>query len=278
MDVLDPNEYEHILRAGLAEDAPGGDITTLHLFDENQTGEAALIAKQSGVIAGLTIAAHVFSMIDPAFQFDARVADGSVVNPGDVIARPHGKIRALLTGERLALNILQRVSGIATLSAKYVDSVKGLPTVILDTRKTAPGLRVLDKYGVRAGGARNHRMTLSDLAMIKDNHIKLAGGITPAVARLRSRCPNVRIEVETESLNDVREALAAGATIIMLDNMPIDMMREAVKLIGGKCKTEASGNVRLDNVRAIAETGVDYISIGALTHSVPALDISLKVR
>jgi nicotinate-nucleotide pyrophosphorylase (carboxylating) len=170
------------------------------------------------------------------------------------------------------------MSGIATMAATFVEAVRGLPVTILDTRKTVPGLRVLDKYAVRCGGATNHRLTLSDLAMIKDNHIKLAGGIGPAVAKLRAHAPKVKIEVETESLADVREAIAAGADIIMLDNMKLEAMREAVREIAGRAKTEASGNVTLQNVRAIAETGVDYISIGALTHSVKALDISLKAN
>jgi nicotinate-nucleotide pyrophosphorylase (carboxylating) len=278
MDILDPKEYEHIIDAALAEDAPAGDVTTLHLFDENEKGSAKLIAKQAGVIAGLDIARYVFRKIDSDFEFEMHTSDGAEVRAGEIMATLSGKIRALLTGERVALNILQRVSGIATLTAKFVAAVKGLPVTILDTRKTAPGLRVLDKYGVRAGGARNHRLTLSDLAMIKDNHIKLAGGITTAVKRLRQRCPGIRIEVETESIEDVLEAIASGADIIMLDNMTIAMMREAVRLIGGKCQTEASGNVNIGNVREIADTGINFISIGALTHSVTALDISLKIN
>lgn len=277
MDLLNEREIDAIIRRGLEEDAPAGDLTTNHLFSEHDTGSARLIAKQDGVIAGLPIARKVFTAIDPAFQFDIQTTEGSRVNNGQMIASLSGKTRALLTGERLALNLLQRISGIATAAAAYVDAVKGLPAVILDTRKTAPGLRALDKYGVRAGGARNHRQTLSDLAMIKDNHIQLAGGILTAVKRLQNACPGIRIEVETESLGEVEEALSAGADIIMLDNMSIETMRAAVQKIAGRCKTEASGNVRLDNVRAIAETGVDFISVGALTHSVKAMDISLKI-
>ncbi|HMP90506.1 MAG TPA: carboxylating nicotinate-nucleotide diphosphorylase [Kiritimatiellia bacterium] len=276
MDFLKPSEYEELLKVGLREDAPTGDITTMSLFDESATGEAALVAKQDGVLAGIDVAAHVFSMLDPTFDFEASYRDGARLKPGVVIAKLKGKTRALLTGERLALNLLQRMSGIATLAAAYVEAVAGLPVRILDTRKTPPGLRVLDKYAVRAGGAYNHRMTLSDLAMVKDNHLQLAGGITAAVSQLKRACPGVRIEVETETLDHVREALNAGADIIMLDNMPIELMRQAVKLIGGACTTEASGNVRLDTVRSIAETGVDFISVGELTHSVRALDISLK--
>lgn len=277
MDILKREDFESILQTGLAEDSPSGDITTQHLFDENAIGGATLVAKQDGVIAGLGVAEHVFTMLDDRFAFMAVKRDGDRIRAGDILATPRGRIRALLTGERLALNLLQRMSGIATTAAAFADAVKDLPVKILDTRKTPPGLRVLDKYAVRVGGATNHRMTLSDLAMIKDNHIQLAGGITAAVRQLRARCPQVRIEVETETLDDVREAVAAGADIIMLDNMSLPLMREAVAVIGGTCKTEASGNVSLDNVRAIAETGVDYISVGALTHSVQALDISLKV-
>ena len=276
--AMNQEEYEHVIKLGLMEDAPSGDVTTTGLFDERENGAARLIAKADGVIAGLPVASRVFASLQPDFNFEAFTHDGGRVKSGDLIARLSGTKRALLTGERLALNLLQRMSGIATMAAAFVDAVAGLPVTILDTRKTVPGLRVLDKYAVRCGGATNHRLTLSDLAMIKDNHIKLAGGIGPAVAKLRAHAPKVKIEVETESLADVREALAAGADIIMLDNMKIEMMHEAVREIAGRAKTEASGNVTLKNVRAIAETGVDYISIGALTHSVRALDISLRAE
>lgn len=276
MDILKTSDYEEIIRAALREDAPGGDVTTTSLFSETERGSAKLIAKASGVIAGLNIAADVFSILQPDFVFNAKFRDGDRVHAGDLVAELRGNTRALLTGERIALNLLQRMSGIATHAAEFVAAVKGLPVTILDTRKTAPGLRMLDKYAVRVGGASNHRMTLSDLAMVKDNHIKLAGGITQAVKKIRAKNPVLRIEVEAESLDEVREALAAGADIIMLDNMPVERMREAVSLIAHRAKAEASGNVRLDNVRAIAETGVDFISVGALTHSVRALDISLK--
>lgn len=277
MDALKPEEYAEVIRVGLREDTPGGDITTTGLFDERERGAAKLVAKADGVIAGLEVARAVFASIEPDIQFDARKRDGDRVAPGDLIAEIAGTKRALLTGERLALNLLQRMSGIATMAAAFVAAVDGMPVTILDTRKTAPGLRALDKYAVRCGGATNHRMTLSDLAMIKDNHIKLAGGIAAAVAKLKNAAPGIRIEVETETLDDVREALAAGADIIMLDNMSPALMREAVSIIGGRAQTEASGNVRLDTIQAIAATGVNFISIGALTHSVKALDISMKV-
>lgn len=277
MEPLKPSDYAAVIRIGLAEDTPAGDVTTTHLFDADDRGTAELIAKADGVIAGLPVFAAVFNTIDPDFTVETLVSDGERITRGQQVARLSGRIRTLLTGERLALNLLQRCSGIATAAAAFVEAVRGLPVTILDTRKTAPGLRNLDKYAVRAGGARNHRMTLSDLAMIKDNHLRLAGGITAAVQRLRTRCPGVRIEVETETLDEVREALAAGADIIMLDNMPLDRMREAVALIDGRRPVEASGNVTLESVRAIAETGVDFISVGSLTHSVKALDLSLKV-
>lgn len=277
MEPLKPSDYTDLIRTALAEDTPGGDVTTQHLFDADAQGSATLIAKAPGVIAGLPVFAAVFATLDPDFRVETHASDGDRVTPGLIIARLTGRIRTLLTGERVALNVLQRCSGIASAAALYVDAVRGLPVTILDTRKTAPGLRALDKYAVRTGGARNHRMTLSDLAMIKDNHLRLAGGITAAVQRLRTRCAGLRIEVETETLAEVREALDAGADIIMLDNMPLDRMREAVALIAGRCPVEASGNVTLDTVRAIAETGVTFISVGALTHSVKALDISLKV-
>ncbi len=278
MEPLKPEDYQELLRVGLREDTPGGDVTTNNLFQPDEVGTAELIAKAPGTIAGLPVFRDVFSMIDPSFTVECLIKDGDHVEPGQLIARLTGRTRTLLTGERLALNILQRCSGIATAAAALVDAVKGLPVTILDTRKTPPGLRLLDKYAVRVGGARNHRMTLSDLAMIKDNHLRLAGGITTAVSRLRERCPGLRIEVETESMEEVREALAAGADIIMLDNMSLELMRKAVALIAGRCPTEASGNVSLKTVRAIAETGVNFISVGSLTHSVTALDVSLKVR
>lgn len=277
MDALKPEDYVDIIRVGLREDMPGGDITTTGLFDEHERGEAKLLAKAEGTIAGLEVTRSVFASIQPTIEFTAYKQDGDRVVSGDLIAEIAGTKRALLTGERLALNLLQRMSGIATMAAEFVAAVKDYPVTILDTRKTVPGLRVLDKYAVRCGGATNHRMTLSDLAMIKDNHIKLAGGITAAVAKLRQSAPGARIEVETETLDDVREALAAGADIIMLDNMRPEVMREAVKLVGDRAQTEASGNVRLDTIQAIAATGVNFISIGALTHSVKALDISMKM-
>lgn len=275
---LDWTEIDRVIDNGLREDIAGGDVTTDVLFEPSQNARAIFRAKQDGVISGLPVAARVFAKLDAAVRFEERVSDGAPVAPGGEIAVVGGSVRTLLSGERLALNLLQRMSGIATLSRKYVDAVAGLPVKILDTRKTAPGLRHLDKYAVRCGGATNHRLNLNELAMVKDNHLKAAGGITNAVRRLREASPRpVRIEVETANLDQVREAVAAGADIIMLDNMGVEAMREAVALVAGRAQVEASGSIALETVRAVAETGVDFISIGRLTHSAPALDISMKL-
>lgn len=272
-------EAERIIESALREDAPGGDITTNLLFDREERATALFRAKTSGVIAGLPIAERVFQKLDPTFAFKALIQDGEHVGAGTILAEVTTTRRALLTGERIALNLLQRMSGIATLAAQYVEAVKDLPVKILDTRKTAPGLRILDKYAVRAGGATNHRLTLSDLAMVKDNHIRLAGGIWPAVRKIRTLAPkDLRIEVECATLDQVREALEAGADIIMLDNMMPGLMREAVPLVKGRAQVEASGNISLTTIREVAETGVDFISVGKLTHSAAALDISMKVQ
>jgi nicotinate-nucleotide pyrophosphorylase (carboxylating) len=278
MNRLDLAAVDRVIEAGLEEDVAGGDVTTEVLFEPGARTRASLTAKQGGVIAGLRVAQRVFARLDAGSVFAAAVEDGSSVPAGTAIAQVEGRQRAILTGERLALNLLQRMSGIATLARRYVDAVAGLNVRILDTRKTAPGLRALDKYAVRAGGADNHRLTLHDLAMVKDNHIRLAGGIAAAVTRLRERGPaGLRIEVETSNLDEVLEALAAGADIIMLDNMSVADMREAVGVVSHRAVVEASGSISLENVRAVAETGVDLISIGRLTHSAPALDISLKI-
>lgn len=272
------DEVDRIIENGLREDIAGGDVTTDLLFDPEQSGRAVFRAKQDGVIAGLPVAQRVFAKRDAGATFTPLAQDGDAVKAGQPVAEVSGSLRTLLTGERLALNLLQRMSGIATLARKYVDAVAGLPVTILDTRKTAPGLRHLDKYAVRCGGATNHRLNLNELAMVKDNHLKAAGGIMNAVQRIRATSQQpVRIEVETANLVQVREAITAGADIIMLDNMEPAVMREAVTLIAGRAKVEASGAIGLESVRAVAETGVDFISIGRLTHSAPALDISMKL-
>lgn len=272
-------DVERIIDGALREDTPGGDVTTNLLFEPEEQADGLFRAKARGVVAGLQVAERVFRKLDPLSRFAAQVQDGDRVTAGAALATVHCRRRALLTGERVALNLMQRMSGIATQSAAYVDAVQGLPVTILDTRKTAPGLRVLDKYAVRVGGATNHRLTLSDLAMIKDNHIRLAGGIWPAVRKIRARAPKeLRIEVECSNLDQVQEAIDAGADIIMLDNMMPSLLREAVQLVNKRAQVEASGNIGLDTVRAVAETGVDFISVGRLTHSAPALDISMKVQ
>lgn len=268
-----------LIETGLKEDVNTGDLTTDLLIPASIESTAILIAKDNGIIAGLKVAEAVFRKLDPTIEFIANFSDGDHIRKGDLICTIKGAYRALLTGERLALNFLQRMSGIATETAKYVDAVKGFKTEILDTRKTVPGLRLLDKYAVKAGGGTNHRMGLYDMVMIKDNHISVAGGITKAIQAIRPFIQNqIKIEVETTSLDEVNEAMQAGADIIMLDNMDIETMRKAVRIINGKAKVEASGNMTLERVREVASTGVDFISIGALTHSPSALDISLKFK
>lgn len=260
------------------EDIGSGDITTNSLIDPKEHKNARFVAKASGVIAGLPIAEMVFRKLDPGLSFSIQKDDGSHVNPGDLIAEFSGTYRALLTGERIALNFLQHLSGIATYTALCMKEVAGTKVQLLDTRKTLPGFRHLHKYAVRMGGGSNHRFGLYDMAMIKDNHIKVAGGISKAVEEVRKNIPaDIRIEVETTSIEEVKEALSVGVEIIMLDNMSTEQMRECVALIAGKAKVEASGNMTVERLREVAETGIDYISIGALTHSVKALDISQQL-
>lgn len=273
---MDWDKIDSIIKNALNEDVGSGDITTDTIFPPDAKCEAQIIAKEKGIIAGIPIAKRVFQKLDPEVSFSRNSNDGDRVTPDQEILRIKATVRAVLTGERLALNLLQRMSGIATATSLYVDAVKGSKTKILDTRKTAPGLRVLDKYAVLAGGAQNHRFGLYDLVLIKDNHINFAGGISNAVQIVRSKYQDeFKIEVETSTLDEVKEALSAGADIIMLDNMNISMMKEAVKMINKKALTEASGGITLDTIANITETGVDYISVGAITHSSPALDISL---
>lgn len=271
-------QIKKLIEHALAEDIGSGDITTDAIIPETSISGAVMLAKQELVLAGLEISREVFLRLDPSIQFTAYAKDGERVHAGTEIARLSGNTRALLRGERVALNLLQHMSGIATLTAKYVEKIKGMKAQVLDTRKTLPGLRQLEKYAVRTGGGKNHRMGLYDMVLIKDNHIKAAGGIAKAIEAARRKAGQLKIEVETKNLEEVREALAAKADIIMLDNMPIDTMREAVKLIDGRSLVEASGNVTLDSVRHIAETGVDFISSGSLTHSAPAADISMKIK
>ncbi len=260
------------VRSWLAEDVGAGDATTTAVVDADATCEAQILVKQPGVVCGLDVAAAVFGELGA--RLDPLVGDGDVVEPSPV-ARVSGPARAVLTGERLALNLLGRLSGIATLTRRYVDAVEGTGATILDTRKTTPGLRELEKHAVRCGGATNHRLRLDDGVLIKDNHLRLAGSIGEAIAR--ARATGLPVEVECDTLPQVGEALVAGADRILLDNMRLDELREAVSLTAGRAELEASGGVTLDTVRAIAETGVDFISVGALTHSAHALDVSLEV-
>ena len=265
------------LMASINEDVGTGDITTIACVPENAVSKGFFIAKEPGVISGLGLLSRIFKLFDDKVCVTPLVCDGDAVKAGDIIAEISGPSRAILTGERTALNLLQHMSGIATKTAEAVREVSGTKTKILDTRKTTPGLRALDKYAVKCGGGTNHRFNLADGVLIKDNHIKAAGGITEAVNNVRSNNPKeLQIEVETENLEQVKEALNAGADIIMLDNMTPELMTEAVRLIDGQALTEASGNMGERDLRTIAETGVDFVSIGALTHSIKAMDISLK--
>ncbi len=271
--------FDALLRFALAEDLGDGDITTLSTIPAPSHYTGDFLVKAAGVIAGLGVAQRVFTLLDPAVTFTALAADGDLVGPGDIVAAVTGPGRALLTGERVALNFMQRMSGIATATRRYVNAVVGTRAVILDTRKTVPGLRLLDKWAVRLGGGQNHRIGLYDMALIKDNHIAAVGSLTEAVHRVRESDSKQRpIEVEVTSLAQLREALALPIDRILLDNMTPAQMAEAVQITGGKIPLEASGGVTLDTVAAIAATGVDFISVGALTHSVTALDISLDLR
>ena len=266
---------EYIERA-LQEDIGTGDVTTDTIVPADATLRGRIVAKQDGVIAGLDVAKEVFLTLNSDITFLAKTEDGSKVTKRDVLADVEGPARALLTGERTALNFLGRMSGIATLTRKFVDAVAGTRATILDTRKTAPGLRMTDKLAVRLGGGDNHRTGLFDMVLIKDNHIDYAGSITQAVERVRASRTKLEIEVETRTLDDVREALALNVDRILLDNMSPAMMHEAVVICGGRVTLEASGNVTLDNVLEVAKTGVDYISVGALTHSPQVFDVSLE--
>ena len=267
-----------IVGRALAEDVGPGDITTRATVAAGISCRAQVVAKEEAVVAGLFVVEATFRAVGPAITFQSAVEDGAHVRVGAVVAELAGDVRVVLTGERTALNFLQRMSGIATLAARYVEAVKGTKARILDTRKTAPGLRLLDKYAVRMGGACNHRIGLFDGVLIKDNHIRAADGIAAAVRRARAACENsARIEVEAQSMGQVEEALAAGVDVIMLDNMGVEEVGQAVALIAGRAETEVSGGVTLDTVRAYAERGVDYISVGEITHSAPAVDFSLEI-
>jgi nicotinate-nucleotide pyrophosphorylase (carboxylating) len=267
---------ERLLRNALEEDIGFGDITTAATVPAGTTARAELVAKEDFVLAGIDVVRQVFALVDPQVAFEKLIADGQAVKRGEVIAWLKGDAASLLQGERVALNLLQRLSGVATLTAHFVSEVAGTGATIVDTRKTTPGLRVLEKYAVRVGGGGNHRMALYDGVLIKENHVVAAGGIAAAVSRAKVRAPHtIKIEVEVRDLDEVAEALAAGADILLLDNMDLGQLRDAIALIGDRAVTEASGGVNLGTVRAIAETGVKLISVGALTHSCRSVDISM---
>ncbi len=270
---------DEIINQALREDVGPGDITTDNIIPEDKTVSAFMKSKEEGVVAGLEITERVFTILSKDIKWKQHYNDGDKVKPGDILVEIDGPHRALLTGERTALNFLQRMSGIATQTSRFVDILKPYKTRILDTRKTVPGLRLLDKYAVKAGGGTNHRIGLYDMVMIKDNHIKVAGGIKQAVEKVRSGLASeFKIEVETSNLDEVREALDSGADIIMLDNMDNETMKAATELIQNKALTEASGNMSLERIKEVAECGIDFISVGSLTHSVTALDIGMYIK
>ncbi|PDP42406.1 carboxylating nicotinate-nucleotide diphosphorylase [Porphyromonas gingivalis] len=267
---------EKLIDLAIAEDIADGDISSNAIIPQSEGAAATMVMKADGIISGMEVARRVFERFE-AVTWTPYVSDGDSVKRGQVILRVEGSYRALLQAERLALNFLQRMSGIATMTARYAEALKGTAVRLLDTRKTAPGMRITDKMAVRHGGGHNHRMGLYDMIMLKDNHIKVARGIPQAIEAARRALPlSIKLEVETSNLAEVEEAVRYGADIIMLDNMDNDTMCEAVRLIAGRARTEASGNMTLERLQSVAETGVDYISVGALTHSVTAMDISMN--
>ena len=277
-DMKNEELIDRLRDLAIEEDISSGDISTDAIIPVNSMATAVMTAKADGVISGLSVIRKVYGRFEDDFGWKPYVKDGDSVRKGDRILEIRASYRTLLYGERLSLNILQRMSGIATATSRFVAEIEGTGTTILDTRKTAPGMRVLDKMAVKDGGGKNHRMGLYDMVMLKDNHIKIAGGIPAAVAAVKRDLPlSVRLEVETTNLEEVKQALECGADIIMFDNMDTATMAEAVKIVGGKAKTEASGNMSIPRLKEVAATGVDYISVGALTHSVTALDISMNI-
>jgi len=274
---LDPALYREVVRRALAEDLGWGDVTTDATVSPDQRARGVILVKSPCVLAGIQVAEEAFRQLDPAITFEIRRQDCDRCAPGDVVAQAHGSAGAMLTAERTALNLLQRMSGIATITRAFVDAAGGAITV-LDTRKTTPTLRALEKYSVRAGGGANHRQGLDDGILIKDNHIRLAGGVREAVARMKAAKHEMLIEVEAQSLDQVDEAIAAGADIILLDNLTTEQIRAAVARVGGRAKIEISGGVTLARIPELAQTGADYVSVGALTHSAPAADISFELE
>jgi len=277
MRIRDSN-IKHLIHLALLEDIGKGDLTSEAVVEDKLSGKAIIVAKQEGILAGLPVAKMVFQMVNPAIVFNTLKQDGERIKKKEKVALVQGKVKSILSAERTALNFLQRLSGIATLTAKYVEKIKGTKAKILDTRKTTPGLRVLEKYAVKMGGGENHRMGLFDMILIKGNHIRAAGGISDAMKRAKSKYPRQKIEVEVRNLNELREAIESKPDWIMLDNMKIQQIKKASRMIRStslNIKIEASGGINLRNVRRIAQAGVDFISVGALTHSTPALDLSL---
>ena len=276
--MLNQFYVDNLIKSALKEDINYIDITTDNLIPQEQEGEAKFLAKAEGVLCGIDVALRVFTLIQPDFQYEVFIKDGEYVKKGDIIATVKGKTRTILKGERTALNLLQHMSGIATMTNKIVKIVEGTNASIADTRKTLPGLRPIQKYAVTVGGGKNHRYNLSDAAMLKDNHVDAGGGITGAVKKLRSKLGHMaKVELEVRNLDELREALSVDVDVIMLDNMDNETMKKAVEITNGKALLEASGGITEDTIRGVAETGVDIISIGALTHSVKAFDISLKI-
>ena len=280
MDLLPQELITRHVRAALAEDVGGGDVTTLATVPENATARAAMRAREELVVCGLAFAEAAFKEVSPEVRVQCFTQDGRRLTSQEKLLEVTGPARALLTGERVALNFVQRLSGVATMAARFAEAVRGTNAVILDTRKTTPGWRELEKYAVRCGGARNHRVGLWDMVLIKDNHLAALRDATPnaiaaAVQRARDKYPALKVEVEADTLAQVAQAASAGADIILLDNMTLEQLRESVRVVGGRAQTEASGGVNLQTVRDIAETGVDFISVGAMTHSARAVDIGL---
>jgi len=275
--TLDPSAYRDLVRRALEEDVRDGDITTTATVPVEAQASGVFLAKADCVVAGMDVAFEVFRQVDPSVQTRARNRDGAHAAAGEIIADVHGPARALLIAERTALNILQRLSGIATIARRFVEASGGR-IIILDTRKTTPTLRTLEKYAVRCGGASNHRAGLYDAILIKDNHIRLAGGVAKAVARARAYRPEVAVEIEAETIDQADAALVAGADIVLADNMSVDQIREVVRHARGRAKVEISGGVTLERIPELASTGADFVSVGALTHSAPAIDISFEIE
>jgi nicotinate-nucleotide pyrophosphorylase (carboxylating) len=276
---LTQEEIERVVTAALAEDVGSGDATTLALVPEGAHCHAELVLEESGIVCGVPVAAAVFRALDPTVEVEAKLAEGTAVSEVPaVVALVEGPARAILTGERVALNLLGRLCGIASLTRRFAELSEGTPTTVLDTRKTTPGLRALEKYAVRCGGGRNHRAGLYDGVLVKENHLRVAGGVTAALAALDGRVDGLPVEVEAETLAQVQEALDGGAPKILLDNMSPEEVREAVELVAGRAELEASGGVSLGTIRAYAETGVDFVSVGALTHTARSLHVSLEVQ